>query len=646
MTNPAPDAIANGKISLIDKCSNCGFVRGYHHFVAPFKCPVSPQSDEWRDTHFQDARALPPETATPPTENAAAGEAKPVLWPPCNYLSNTGNLHPSAKPPCNGNRCVLCAPEGSLPATPANAGEQAELYRQVEEIKAEQRPRIDADCGKPSDQLATAGEAKQSLRIYTRCPACKNDTLTIGEDKHLLCTWIDCPDPCLIDRADDPKLRASLSRANVSEGAEVKEAIRVLAIQLWQDARAGKQDQLVCHLTDAIDDALAAERQKVETAERKRDEAIFERDRSREARDANAQLLNTVLRQRNEARQEFEKARQWNELTELEITNLRSLQADAESDLTQARAEVETAKRLLNAQESELRKHGVSTDCVAVIGEPMPPKELELRRELEQARRERERAIAEANRRDQKWMVGLDEIFGPNDWSAGLSDQFPNTPQQKWQRVNREVEKLTAELADTKASLAIVTKERDDLKFTYDRNRKGMDMGQDLLDAGRWAGFPIVEGLAVELTEARAEAGKLTAEIANPRILTDEEWERIEAVNTENAHLKAKLAAAEQKLAETLDTFAKHQRATVDSRNQLAINDATKAVEIADLKQKLAASETALWTVRDAAQKLLQACESADERGELDSSISGDLMFSARKALSAPAPLVQPEGEK
>jgi hypothetical protein len=38
------------------------------------------------------------------------------------------------------------------------------------------------------------------IRIYTKCPACGNDTLTVNEDKHLLCTWIDCKDPTLIDR--------------------------------------------------------------------------------------------------------------------------------------------------------------------------------------------------------------------------------------------------------------------------------------------------------------------------------------------------------------------------------------------------------------------------------------------------------------
>lgn len=36
-------------------------------------------------------------------------------------------------------------------------------------------------------------------RIYTRCPACHNDTLTINNG-HLLCTWIDCKDPVLLER--------------------------------------------------------------------------------------------------------------------------------------------------------------------------------------------------------------------------------------------------------------------------------------------------------------------------------------------------------------------------------------------------------------------------------------------------------------
>lgn len=45
-----------------------------------------------------------------------------------------------------------------------------------------------------------------SERIFTRCPACGNDTLTIN-DGHLLCTWHTCPDPTLIDRPQQPAPR-------------------------------------------------------------------------------------------------------------------------------------------------------------------------------------------------------------------------------------------------------------------------------------------------------------------------------------------------------------------------------------------------------------------------------------------------------
>lgn len=48
----------------------------------------------------------------------------------------------------------------------------------------------------------SAAIAEKSPRIYTRCPACHNDTLTVNADKHLLCTWIDCPNPTLIHNID------------------------------------------------------------------------------------------------------------------------------------------------------------------------------------------------------------------------------------------------------------------------------------------------------------------------------------------------------------------------------------------------------------------------------------------------------------
>lgn len=47
--------------------------------------------------------------------------------------------------------------------------------------------------------LKDLAEGRYTPRIYTRCPSCHKDTLTINEG-HLLCTWHACDDPTLIDR--------------------------------------------------------------------------------------------------------------------------------------------------------------------------------------------------------------------------------------------------------------------------------------------------------------------------------------------------------------------------------------------------------------------------------------------------------------
>jgi hypothetical protein len=44
---------------------------------------------------------------------------------------------------------------------------------------------------------AQLDQARDVPRIYTRCPSCHNDTLTINKG-HLLCTWIECRNPTLI----------------------------------------------------------------------------------------------------------------------------------------------------------------------------------------------------------------------------------------------------------------------------------------------------------------------------------------------------------------------------------------------------------------------------------------------------------------
>lgn len=52
-------------------------------------------------------------------------------------------------------------------------------------------------AGSADTMLSTA-----YIRIYSRCPACHNDTLMINKGR-LLCTWHKCSDPTLIDRLGD-----------------------------------------------------------------------------------------------------------------------------------------------------------------------------------------------------------------------------------------------------------------------------------------------------------------------------------------------------------------------------------------------------------------------------------------------------------
>jgi len=71
---------------------------------------------------------------------------------------------------------------------------------------------------------------------------------------------------------------------------------------------------------------------------------------------------------------------------------------------------------------------------------------------------------------------------------------------------NEEVLKLidAKPIAQLERELSAVTKERDELKFVFDHNRKGMDKAQTMLDGGRWGGFPLIEGVTTELEETRA----------------------------------------------------------------------------------------------------------------------------------------------
>jgi len=51
--------------------------------------------------------------------------------------------------------------------------------------------------------------------------------------------------------------------------------------------------------------------------------------------------------------------------------------------------------------------------------------------------------------------------------------------------------------------LAEAIRERDDLRINAETNREGMVKAQKILDAGRWAGFPLIDACVTELEECR-----------------------------------------------------------------------------------------------------------------------------------------------
>jgi hypothetical protein len=66
---------------------------------------------------------------------------------------------------------------------------------------------------------------KACPRIYTRCPSCHNDTLTVNKG-HLLCTWHACPNPTLIDKILDEWRRF----------CQYDQSVTAQAKELWKKA--------------------------------------------------------------------------------------------------------------------------------------------------------------------------------------------------------------------------------------------------------------------------------------------------------------------------------------------------------------------------------------------------------------------------
>lgn len=96
------------------------------------------------------------------------------------------------------------------------------LHQKLLTHSAQQAPIIIHD-----DIFALVITIGRAPRIFTRCPACHNDTLSIHEG-HLFCTWITCPNPTLID--------------TIGERAESQELEPLGPVSLQRNPAPGQSD--------------------------------------------------------------------------------------------------------------------------------------------------------------------------------------------------------------------------------------------------------------------------------------------------------------------------------------------------------------------------------------------------------------------
>lgn len=95
-----------------------------------------------------------------------------------------------------------------------------------------------------------------SERIFTRCPACGNDTLTVDDARHLVCTWLACPDPTLIDRAADIVTQFRQQEWDIAGLTADHAALRAKNARLKTDVEE-KQRQVELHCLDWAQDDTA-----------------------------------------------------------------------------------------------------------------------------------------------------------------------------------------------------------------------------------------------------------------------------------------------------------------------------------------------------------------------------------------------------
>ena len=71
-------------------------------------------------------------------------------------------------------------------------------------------------------------DGNQTPRIFTRCPACGNDTLTVNNG-HLLCTWHTCSNPTMIHELGENRTpQTDVARQLMRERDEARRQVDIL----------------------------------------------------------------------------------------------------------------------------------------------------------------------------------------------------------------------------------------------------------------------------------------------------------------------------------------------------------------------------------------------------------------------------------
>jgi hypothetical protein len=74
---------------------------------------------------------------------------------------------------------------------------------------------------------------------------------------------------------------------------------------------------------------------------------------------------------------------------------------------------------------------------------------------------------------------------------------------------NESIVRVYDESQKLERELAAATRELARLRLVMATNKPGMDRAQKMLDAGRWAGLTLIEGVVTELEEARATISEM-----------------------------------------------------------------------------------------------------------------------------------------